>query len=35
MKFSLAVCLLGMFYLGLFPNVAVVAAEEAVQALSF
>jgi NADH-quinone oxidoreductase subunit N len=35
MKVSLAVCLLGVFYLGFFPDLVVVATEQAVQALSF
>jgi NADH-quinone oxidoreductase subunit N len=35
MKVSLAVCLLGMVYLGLFPNSVVLAAQEAARALNF
>jgi NADH-quinone oxidoreductase subunit N len=35
MKISLAVCMAGMLYLGLFPNAAVQAAAQAVQSLRF
>jgi NADH-quinone oxidoreductase subunit N len=35
MQLSLAVCMAGMLYLGLFPNAVVVAATEAVKALRF
>jgi NADH-quinone oxidoreductase subunit N len=35
MKISLAVCMLGMIYLGLFPNAVVLATEQAVKALNF
>ena len=35
MKVSLAVCMLGMIWLGLFPNSVVAAAQEAVSALNF
>jgi NADH:ubiquinone oxidoreductase subunit 2 (subunit N) len=35
MKISLAVCMVGMLWLGLFPNALVQAAAEAVKALRF
>ena len=35
MKISLAVCMAGMLWLGLFPNALVQAAAEAVKALRF
>ena len=35
MQVSLAVCMAGMLYLGLFPNAVVLAAAEAVKALRF
>jgi len=35
MRVSLAACMAGMIWLGLFPNAVVVAAEQAVKALNF